>query len=113
MHPTRNTVRQTLKDFGPLTCADIADLLFTDHTRLVSAVVSGLYRDTREVYICRWERPEIGNPKAVYALGNLPDAKKPRRLYNRERCVRWRRRQFKVHAPNSVWQWGSFSALSG
>lgn len=63
-----------------------------------------------------WEPvPHVNNDRwvAVYALGDKPDARRPRRLTNAERCRAWKARVGLAPGhrppPNSVWQLGAMA----
>lgn len=110
------SITRVMEKGGEMTRADICAELGLSHDR-VSAVISRMHRDTpvtgKQVYICRYVFDAEGKrryPRAVYALGNLPDAKKPasqrkenRRRYEENRKARvatvrldsagWTRRQ--------------------
>lgn len=111
MKATHQNVLDVLTRVGPLTSREIAEFFPGVSHENVSAVVSTLRRLAKpRIYICAWTR-DNGHGKAylraVYAVGNLPEARKPRPLSNRQRCAKWRAKQQPavITAPNSVFAW--------
>ena len=98
-------VLNTLREFGPMTRADIAEHLKVDRYS-TSAVVTRLSRagarTPKRVYISGWVR-EIENerdyPRAIMALGDLPDVPPPRKRSRKE--VR-RKSDLKRKAKNTM-----------
>lgn len=81
---------------GPMTRKEICDFI-GQHRSKVASVVTRMARATpqkpKRVYIKRYIEEQDGQrryPRAVYALGNKPDARKPRRdiKANRARYLR-------------------------
>lgn len=111
MKVSHAAVLDVLAAVGPLTSREIAEFFPGSTYENVSAVVSTLRNlATPRVYICAWTR-DNGHGKqylrAVYAVGDKPEARKPRPLNNRERCARRRAKQRPAAAgiPNSIWTW--------
>lgn len=112
MKVSHAAVLDVLAKVGPLTSREIAEFFPGVSHENVSAVVSTLRNlATPRVYICAWTR-DNGHGKtylrAVYAIGDEPEARKPRPLSNRERCARHRAKRRPTAAagtPNSVWTW--------
>lgn len=74
---------QALKDYGPMTRIEICDALNTTR-KSVSAVMTRLNRDTpripKRIYVKSYVYDHEGQryyPRAVYDLGDKPDAKPP------------------------------------
>lgn len=95
---------------GPMTRAAICKAIGVDRLSAAS-VVSRLCRELptrpKRVYISHYVYDEEGGrtnyPRAVYALGNCPDAKRPKPQPREAIARRYRqRRKFKVA---SVWEW--------
>lgn len=79
-----------LKELGPMTMREIADQLRIDLDRIRSFIGSTRQKKPGVIYIQSYRRDEDGGrlyPRAVWAAGNLPDAKRPPKLghpeYNR------------------------------
>lgn len=111
MKVSHAAVLDVLTTVGPLTSREIAEFFPGSSYENVSAVVSTLRNlATPRIYICAWTR-DNGHGKAylraVYAVGDLPEARKPRPLSNRQRCAKWRAKQrpAAMSAPNSVFTW--------
>lgn len=91
-----------------MTAHDIAEELGLTQKE-VSLSINSMRRDNNRLgilYIASWVRTWQGiqpRPRAVWALGNQPDAEPPKRIPQVEICRRWRaRRQTKVP---SVFDW--------
>lgn len=76
-------ILQALKDYGPMTRIEICDALNTTR-KSVSAVMTRLNRDTpripKRIYVKSYVYDHEGQryyPRAVYDLGDKPDAKPP------------------------------------
>lgn len=112
MKVSHQAMRELLASVGPLTTREAAEF-FSDSPHVnVSAVLSTMRHGARkQVYIESWTR-DNGHGKtylrAVYALGDQPDAKKPRNLSNSERCKRWKAKR-RIPAINSVWALGALA----
>lgn len=95
---------------GPMTRAAISKAIGADRL-VVSAVVSRLSRvlpsRPKRIYVSHYVYDEEGArtnyPRAVYALGDLPDVKRPKPQPREVIARRYRqRRKVKV---SSVWEW--------
>lgn len=112
MKVSHQAMRELLASVGPLTTREAAEF-FSDSSHVnVSAVLSTMRTGVRkQVHIAEWTR-DNGHGKeylrAVYALGDQPDAKKPRNLSNSERCKRWKAKR-RIPAINSVWALGALA----
>lgn len=111
MKVTHAAVLDVLTRVGPLTSREVTEFFPGVSHENVSAVVSTLRNlATPRIHICAWTR-DNGHGKsylrAVYAVGDGPEARKPRPLSNRERCARRRAKQRPVAAgtANSIWTW--------
>lgn len=114
MRVSHDGVREVLDTVGPLTSREIAEFFPGSSAQCVSAVVNSLRNLTvKQIYIYAWTR-DNGHGKtylrAVHALGNLPDARKPAPFNNAQRCARRRAKQAAM-APsggaNSIWDWAA------
>ena len=114
MKLTHDNVRELLADVGPLTSREVAEFFpETSHWNVSSALSALRKARNKQVYIKTWRRNLEGNRehiRAVYALGDKPDAKQPRALTNAERCQRRRNKQ-RIPKVNSVWALGALAAL--
>lgn len=77
-------VIRLLTDFGPMTRVEICQHLGIDR-RCASSIVSRMNRDSprcpKRVYISGYTHDHEGErryPRAIYALGNQPDVKRPK-----------------------------------
>ena len=114
MKLTHDNVRELLADVGPLTSREVAEFFPEASHWNVSSALSALRRArNKQVYIKTWRRNLEGNRehiRAVYALGNKPDARRPQAVTNAEKCQRWRKKQ-RIPTVNSVWALGDLAAL--
>jgi len=91
-----------------MTAHDIAEELGITQKE-VSLAINSMRRDNNRLgilHISGWVRTWQGiqpRPRAVWALGNQPDAKPPKRIPQIEICRRWRARR-EVKVP-SVFEW--------
>ena len=106
-------IRETLAACGPLTSRELMSF-FPDSTQQDIAGLLGSMRKrvaVKQVYVHSWTR-EADHARdyirAVYALGNLPDARKPKPMTNAERCRRHKARRAIPKVPNSVFALGAF-----
>lgn len=113
MKLTYENVRSILRECGPLTMHEVALFFPSVPYCNVGSVISGLRIKVRkkQVYVHSWTREGVGRKylRAVYALGDKRDAKKPPVISDKERCQTWRerKRQAKMlpnQAPTSVFQ---------
>ena len=100
-----------LAEFGPMTRAEICKHLGRDKDE-IAAVVSRLHRRTpragKRVYIQSYAYDQEGEryyPRAVYALGDKPDARRPIADPKEVKRRYWARSQLKLRA-NSVFNLG-------
>lgn len=81
-----------LLEVAPMTSQALWSVMHdTTHNR-VTAVLHRL-REQGRVFISQWERNETGGrlyPRAIYALGSGPDARKPPRLSKKVYRARYR-----------------------
>ena len=112
MKLTHENVRGVLAA-QPMTSREAAAFFPGYRHQDVAAVISTMrHLATPQVYILLWTRDADGMKtylRAVYALGNRRDARKPAPLGNAERSARKRARRKSPAAPgtpNSVWQLG-------
>lgn len=111
MNVSHAAMRELLASVGPLTTTEAAEFFPDSSMRNVSAVMSTMRTGVRkQVYIVAWTR-DNGHGKeylrAVYALGDKPDARKPRRISNAESCKRWKAKRAIPKVANSIWNWGT------
>lgn len=117
--PNVANVLALLKEHGPMTGAELASFFMPHLKRNVSRVVSDIRARAGEkkIYIKEWvhksELSEKFYPRAVYALGNKPDAPKPRRLTGAQVTERYRQRMRTIRTahkrvPTSVFNLGDF-----
>ena len=86
---SRQMIINVLQDHGPLTMREIAAELQIDIDR-VRCFIGSIRQKKDVIYIHSWRRDTDGGrlyPRALWAVGNLPDAPKPKKLghleYNR------------------------------
>lgn len=108
MKPSFANIRGVIEFSGPLTMREISQF-FPDYPyRNISSAITcmrGLAK--RLIYIESWTMEGVGRryPRAVYALGDLPDARKPRKVSNAVRCREYRARRRVPDVANSVFAW--------
>ncbi len=112
MNPSFANIRGVLECCGPLTMREVAEFFPGTDYRRVSCFLTAMRLTVvhKQVYIQSWTMEGIGRPypRAIYALGNKPDARKPPPMNNAERQRRARARlKPPVAVPNSVWQLGA------
>lgn len=76
-----------LTEFGPMTMREIADQLKTDVDRIRCFIGSVRQKKPGVIYIHSYRRDEDGGrlyPRALWAAGNRPDAKRPPKLGHQE-----------------------------
>lgn len=109
MKPTFENIRGVLKYTGPLTMREISQFFPNHPFRQTSSAITcmrvGLAK--KQIYIESWTMEGVGRPypRAVYALGDKRDAKKPVPPSNAERCREYRDRKRVPQAANSVFSW--------
>lgn len=111
MKVSHASMRELLATVGPLTTAEAAAFFPGSSAQNVAAVLSTMRTGAhKQVYIAEWTR-DNGHGKeylrAVYALGDKPDARKPRRISNAESCKRWKAKRAIPKVANSIWNWGT------
>jgi DNA-binding Lrp family transcriptional regulator len=108
---TTKAILKGLAELGPMTRSEIQQSVGVDKES-IAAIVSRLHKDTprvgKQIYITGWVYDAEGQrryPRAIYALGSKPDAKKPKAsaLENRRRYDRKRHAMFSM---NSVFNLG-------
>lgn len=88
-----SSIRQALTEVGPMTALSLAAYLDLPRAKVAAVLVR--LRKQREVYIRWWRRDEPdrqvrdNRPRAVYALGDKPDAVKPAPQPARVKWNRW------------------------
>jgi hypothetical protein len=113
MKLTYENVRSVLSECGPLTMHEVAlffpSVPYCNVGSAISKMRIGVV--TKQIYVHSWTREGVGRKylRAVYALGNKRDARKPPVISDKERCQTWRerKRQAKLlpnQAPTSVFQ---------
>tara|TARA_R110000868_G_scaffold353573_2_gene614787 strand:- start:791 stop:1156 length:366 start_codon:yes stop_codon:yes gene_type:complete len=112
--PSFAGIREILHHCGPLTMRDVAEFFPGVDYHRVSTTLSAM-RNTvvnRQVYIKSWTMEGSGRryPRPVYALGNQPDARKPKPPCNAKRQREWRQRRKSPKAVNSVFAWAAAQA---
>lgn len=106
-----NAITSLLEDLGPMTRVEI-ETAMPEAKVSISAVMSRMHKNTpangKRIYIKSYVYDSIGlkrYPRAVYALGNKPDAKKPIADKNENR-KRYVQKKVKQHTTNSVFHLG-------
>ena len=108
---TTELIITKLEDYGPMTRAELCQTLGLSHD-YVSAVISRLVRQTltmpKRVHISGYVYDADGlkrYPRAVFSVGDKPDAKRPRadKLANRRRYEQSKRTRL---SGASVFTWG-------
>lgn len=109
MKVTHAGVRELLATVGPLTSHEVAEFFPDSRQQEVAAVLSTMRQlAKKQVQIVAWTRnSDVCKTylRAVYALGDGPDARKPRPFNNAQRCARRRAKQALPRVPNSVFAW--------
>ena len=110
MKPCFANIRDILHHCGPLTMRDIAAFFPGYPYRVTSSFLAAMRLTvvTKQVYIYSWTREGIGRryPRPVYALGNKPDAGKPKPIAHSKRAKEYRaRRAIQKNVANSVFTW--------
>lgn len=109
MRPTFATIRDILKQCGPLTMREVAEFFPGVDYHRVSTTLSAMRNTvvTKQVYIKSWTMEGVGRryPRPIYDLGDKRDAPKPKPPTNAERLRQWRLRLKLPQAANSVFTW--------
>lgn len=103
-------VRGVLEHCGPLTMQEVAQFFPDHHYTEVAAMITGMRaKVTKRIYIKEWTREGIGRRylRAIYALGDRPDARKPPPMTNAQWQRESRARRALPKAANSVFSWAS------
>lgn len=112
MKVTHQGVRDTLAACGPLTSAEVAEFFPGSLHRDVAAVLSTMRKAAcKQIYVQHYTHEvhgETAHPRAVYVLGNHPDAPKPARQPKKVIRARYRAKVVKPHAPSSVFELARF-----
>lgn len=102
-------IRSVLEHCGPMTMREIASFFPDTHYTWVGSVISSMrIRVARkQIYIRSYTREGVGRRylRAVYALGNRPDAPRPKPVSNAERLRKVRERKAIPQVANSVFTW--------
>ena len=80
-----------LEEFGPTTSLELAEQLGISRSYARACV--SYCKKTKRIYVHSYTRDEMSDrlyPRARYAAGNLPDAKKPKPLPEKEYRKRYR-----------------------
>jgi hypothetical protein len=112
-------ILEHLEEFGPATCAELCRQLPSHRKTILGAL-----RDLRKVYLTKPKRVYIQGytyddevkqryPRAIYAAGDKPDARRPKPEKGTARTKRWREKQVlrtrdnkrMAIAANSVFNW--------
>lgn len=105
---TTARILRLLEELGPMTRAEIARELgsgINNVSSLVSALIRDQPRNPRRIHICEWiydmegERPY---PRAVYALGDKPNARRPKPKKRTVVVNAYRARRKTMQQQNSV-----------
>lgn len=111
-------ILQLLRDYGPMTRAEMCSHMNRDRTEIAS-VVSRMSRPTKtlpkRLHVVRYVYDQEGEryyPRAVYDVGDKPDVKAPgaQKKAVKQRYDRARRMKY---AGNSVFNWGLPRRLLG
>lgn len=114
MKVTHHGVLVTLEACGPLTSAEVAEFFPASLHRDVAAALSSMRTAARKrVHISGWTHDVDGqttHPRAIYALGDLPDAPRPPKQPHKEIRARYRAKlaRGKARAPRSVFELARF-----
>lgn len=87
---TLASIRETLAAVGPMTASELARLLGAKLNNVCAQLHHMRNTVTPQIHIASWVREDgIGRKylRAVYGLGDLPEARKPRRI-GRNECMR-------------------------
>ena len=102
-----------LSKFGPMTAIEIAFKTGLP-SNSINAVLSRMSTDTpripKRLYICDWQREIPGQRnilRAVYEIGDKPDAKRPKPLTSLESTRNYRARKRARTRTNSVFNIGA------
>jgi hypothetical protein len=110
MKLSHQAVRELLTTVGPLTSREVFEFFADTTPQNVSAVISTMRNGAhKQVYVCEWTRNNgYGKTylRAVYAVGNKPDARKPPRISNAQSCAKRRAKRAIPKVANSIWNWG-------
>lgn len=109
MKLTRAAIRETLASVGPMTTSELVLFFPSARPSTVSAQLHNMRRTiTPQIHIAAWTRQDgIGKThlRAVYDVGDKPDARKPRRYANAEIMRRSRARRRIPKTGSSVFTW--------
>lgn len=111
MKLSRQALRDTLVEVGPMTASELARFFPGDSLNNVSAQIYHMRRTKPpQLHISGWTREDgIGKAylRAVYAAGNKRDARKPQLISNAESSRRWKAKRTIPKVANSIWNWGT------
>lgn len=97
---SRQKIVSLLTELGPMTMREIADQLKIDLDRVRNFIGATREKKQGVIYIQSYRRDEDGGrlyPRAVWAVGNLPDAERPPKLGRSEY-----NRRFKIKKKKAV-----------
>lgn len=113
MRASHEGIRQALAEHGPMTSAEIHDLFPGSTHRDLAGMIGRMRRaKAKLIYTKTYRNYGDGprpTPRAVYALGDKPCAKRPPPLPNKVVTARYRARKrvVPVSVPNSIFQLGA------
>ena len=110
MKLTYSNIRSVLENCGPLTMREVAKFFPDEPYYNVGSMISAMRIRlvNKQIYIHSWTRDGIGRKylRAVYALGDKRDAKKPPVLSDKERSTaRREKKKIPKGLINSVFNW--------
>jgi hypothetical protein len=108
---TTKAILNGLAELGPMTRAEIQQSVGVDRDS-IAAILSRLHKDTprvgKQIYVMGWANDAEGQrryPRAIYALGSRPDAKRPKSsTFDNRR--RYERKRHALFSMNSVFNMG-------
>ena len=111
MKLSRENIRSVLRECGPMTMRELSKFFPDVPYQNVGSAISAMRIRVgeRQIYIHAWTREGVGRKylRAVYALGNKRDARKPPVISDKERSQAWRaRHKVPQVTVNSVFNWG-------
>lgn len=110
-----NDIIRALEDFGPMTTVEIAEAIGVTRvsvSRQVARLTTETPRRRRRAHITQWVYDAEGArpyPRAVYALGDHPNARKPRPKTMAKAKAESVARRTKHLTTNFVFNLGAFS----
>jgi hypothetical protein len=106
---SRAAIREALASVGPMTASELARLLGANFKNVCAQLHHMRRTTTPQIHIAAWTREDgIGKTylRAVYGAGDMPEARKPRRI-GRNECMRRSRarRALPKGLATSVFTW--------